>query len=461
MLPLLVLAAACIVLSTLFSASESAFLGINKLRVHYLREQGDRRARRVGRLLERKEELLNTLLVANELVNVALSVILTSIALKLFGAAGLSLSTLVATVLLLLFGEITPKIITTRIPEESAFFVSGFVTAVFYLLQPFVAFFTFISRTILRFRGIDTKKEAVSFTEDEIKTFIDVGGEQGVLERAEKSMMSRVFRFTDLAAVDIMVPRLNIVAIKGGMNYRDILQLSERTRLKRFPVIRADIDDIIGVLYIKDLLFYGGSVQDFSVERVMREPLFIPATAKMSAIQALLREKKQTLAIVIDEYSGTNGILTKEDIAHEIFGAIADDYEQSGFSTGIELVQAIAAAGTDGANAANAAAAGGRGRGTASVSSDGTISDIMLDGSARLDDVSEALHIQLSSRDSDTIAGYLCEKLGHIPAAGEYVTAGGYVFYVARMDRLRVSHVHCLRDRRDSDGADNAAGGAE
>ncbi|MCR5723510.1 MAG: hemolysin family protein [Treponema sp.] len=405
-------------LSTLFSASESAFLGINKLRLHYLREQGDRRARRVGKLLDHKEQLLNTLLVANELVNVALSVILTSIALELFGPAGLSLSTLVATVLLLLFGEITPKIITTRIPEESSFAVSGIVMIVWYLLKPFVLFFTAISRFILHLRGISTKMQAVSFTEEEIKTFIDVGGEQGILERGEKNMMNRVFKFTDLEAVDIMVPRLKIVPIKPDMRYRDILELSERTRLKRFPVIREDIDDIIGVLYIKDLLFYTGSIQDFRVEKIMREPLFIPGSTKMSAIQSLLHEKKQTFAVVIDEYSGTDGILTSEDIAHEIFGALSDDYEQSGRATGAEI---------------------------AAGSGDSDLSDFMLDGSARLEDVSEALHCKLESLGNETIAGFICDKLAHIPVPGEYVKANGYLFYVVRMDGRRVSQVHCLR----------------
>ena len=136
---LLIAAAACVVCSMLFSAAESAFLGVNKLRVHFLREQGDKKAVRVGKLLDHKESLLNTLLVANELVNVMLSVILTSIALRLFGPAGLSVSTAVATILLLLFGEITPKIVTTRHPEPFAFGVSRFVTVLYIVLKPFVA----------------------------------------------------------------------------------------------------------------------------------------------------------------------------------------------------------------------------------------------------------------------------------------------------------------------------------
>ena len=188
-----ILAAACITLSSLFSASESAFLGLNKLRVHFLREKGDKRAIRAGKLLERKEELLNMLLVGNEIVNVALSVTLTAIFLRLFGPAGLPIATFIATVLLLIFGEITPKSVTTTHPETCAFALSGFVKLFFYILRPFVVFFTFISRIILRIFGISTKKKAVSFTEDEIKTLIDVGGEEGVLEAGEKKMMSRVF----------------------------------------------------------------------------------------------------------------------------------------------------------------------------------------------------------------------------------------------------------------------------
>ena len=268
---LLLIAITCIVLSSLFSASESAFLGLNKLRVHFLREKGDKRAIRAGKLLERKEELLNMLLVGNEIVNVTLSVVLTSIFLKLFGAAGLGIATSIATVLLLIFGEITPKSLTTRYPEKSSFFLSRFVWFFFYFLRPFVIIFTSISRLFLKIFGISTKKKQATFTEEEIKTFIDVGGEEGVLENGEKNMMNRVFKFTDLNATDIMVPRCDVIGIETKASYRDIIQLSERTRISRFPVYAEDgIDNILGVLYVKDLLFFRGAKEDFSVEKLMR-----------------------------------------------------------------------------------------------------------------------------------------------------------------------------------------------
>lgn len=408
-----ILAAVCITLSSLFSASESAFLGLNKLRVHFLREKGDKRATRAGKLLERKEELLNMLLVGNEIVNVALSVTLTAIFLRLFGSAGLPIATFIATVLLLIFGEITPKSVTTSHPETCAFALSGFVKIFFYILRPFVVFFTFISRVILRIFGISTKKKAVSFTEDEIKTLIDVGGEEGVLEAGEKKMMSRVFKFTDLNATDIMIPRLKVICIDPGMSYRDVVQLSERTRLSKFPVYENDdIDNIIGVLYVKDMLFFTEVRDEFSVRRVMRPPLFIPGTTKMSSIQELLHENHQSFAIVIDEYSGTDGILTIEDIEQEIFGTVADDIyheEEVAEREPSEFEEFVSKS---------------------------------IDGGTRLIDLSDTLRIKLESKLNETIAGYICEKLGRIPMVGESIEESNFIFTVEKLEGHRIAKVH-------------------
>ncbi|MBR1536525.1 MAG: HlyC/CorC family transporter [Treponema sp.] len=410
---LFILAALCITLSSLFSASESAFLGLNKLRVHFLREKGDKRAARAGKLLEKKEELLNMLLVGNEIVNVALSVILTSIFLKLFGAKGLPIATFIATVLLLIFGEITPKSVTTTHPETCAFALSGFVKIFFYLLRPLVIFFTFISRGILQIFGINTKKKSVSFTEDEIKTLIDVGGEEGVLESDEKKMMSRVFKFTDLNATDIMIPRLKVVCIDPSMSYREVVRLSEQTRISKFPVYENDdIDNIIGVLYVKDLLFFTEFRDDFSVRKVMRPPLFIPGSTKMSSIQELLHENHQSFAIVIDEYSGTDGILTIEDIEQEIFGSIADDiYHESDEKEEehSEFEEFISTS---------------------------------IDGSTRLIDLEETLHIKLESKINETIAGYICEKLDRIPIVGECIEESNFIFTVEKLEGHRIATVH-------------------
>ena len=418
---LLLSATCCVTLSLLFSASESAFLGLNRLRVHFLRQKGDKRAIRAGKLLEKKEELLNMLLVGNEIVNVVLSIILTSVFLKLFGKKGLGIATGISTVLLLVFGEITPKCVTTRHPESCAFALSSFVTFFFFLLRPFVIFFTFISRSVLGLFGINTQKKKVLFTEDDIKTFIDVGGEEGILKTGEKKMMRRVFKFTDLAAVDIMVPRRQIVGINPDISFRDIIMISERRRLSRFPVYKKNLDNIIGVLYVKDLLFYKGTREDFRVESVMRKPLFIPGSTKMSQIQQMLRDEKQNFAIVIDEYSGTDGILTSEDIAREIFGGVAAAFEQSGRATDMAMTDTFA------------------------------FDDSYMDGSTRLSDLEENLHIKLESDINETLAGYICEKLDRMPYVGDHIEVGGYKFEVLEMDGLRISQVHCTKDYGDEE----------
>ena len=429
LIPLLILfgaAAAFVTLSMLFSASESAFLALNKLRVHFLRKKGDKKAIRAGKMLDRKEELLNMLLVGNEIVNVALSVVLTSVFLEIFGAKGLPIATGISTVLLLVFGEITPKSVTTRHPESIAFSLSGFVTFFFWILRPLVVFFTFISRSILKIFGIDTQKRKVSFTEDEIKTFIDVGGEEGVLEKDEKRMMSRVFKFTDLAAVDIMVPRRKVIGIDDKISFRDIIMLSERFRLSRFPVYRKDLDDIIGVLYVKDLLFFTAKKEEFSVEKVMREPIFIPGSAKMSQIQKILYEKKQNFAVVIDEYSGTDGILTSEDMAREIFGGIADDFEKRGWSTSVESEKIE------------------------------NFDDAVLEGSTRLIDLEERLRIKLESNMNETLAGFILERLDRLAVVGDRIEEGGYTFEVEEVEGVRISKVRCRKNFTEAEGIDES-----
>ena len=422
---LIAAAATFVTLSLLFSASESAFLALNKLRVHFLREKGDKKAIRVGKLLDQKEELLNMLLVGNEIVNVALSVVLTSVFLEVFGPKGLGIATGISTVLLLVFGEITPKSVTTRHPESIAFGLSGFVTLFFWLLRPLVLFFTFISRSILRIFGIDTQKKKVSFTEDEIKTFIDVGGEEGVLENDEKKMMSRVFKFTDLAAVDIMVPRRNVIGVTADASFRDIILLSETRMLSRFPVYNGDLDNIVGVIYVKDMFSFSGSQEKFSVEKVMRPPLFIPGSTKMSQIQALLNEKRQNFAIVIDEYSGTDGILTTEDIAREIFGGIADDFEKKGWSTSIESEKIE------------------------------DFDDALIDGQTRLIDLEENMHITFDTHMNETIAGFILEKLDRMAVPGDEIEEGGYVFKVEELEGMRISKVRCTKTPQEESEEDD------
>lgn len=401
-----------IILSMIFSSSESAFLSINRLRIRFLRSKKDRGAIRVGRLLDRKEQLLNTVLVGNNIVNIAITALLTSLALQLFGSSGVGIATLVSTVVLLIFGEITPKTVGSRHPEPVAFLFSGLISFSMKLLSPLVFVFSGFARLASRALGIKSNQKTVSFTEDEIKNFIDVGEEEGVLEQDEKRMMHRVFRFTDLAAKDIMVPRTKIVAISLTASYHSIIELAQQSRLSRFPVYRQNLDDIVGVLYIKDMMFYQGKSDNFFVRDIMRPPLYIVGTKKMSSVQQMLRENRQSLAVVIDEYSGTDGILTTEDISREIFGTVGDEFYQARMPQTVELAQGEA----------------------------------LVDGAIRLTEVAERFGCSLHSEFYETLGGYLSEKLDKVPVEGDFYREQGMLFTVKEADATRILTIHVKQE---------------
>lgn len=406
----LVLCSVClVVLSMLFSIAESSFLSINKLRLRSKINRNDRKALRAGKLLQHKEKLLNTLLVANELVNILLSSILTATALKLFGPAGVGIATVVTTIFLLVFGEITPKAISTRHPDFFAYNLSLFVSVTVKFFSPVIPIFTFISRGILKVFGISIKKESKSFTEDEIKTIIEVGGETGAINKSESTMMHRVFKFSDLEAQSIMVPRTKIISVPVGAKYHEVIGLAQQSHLSRFPVFRKDIDDIVGILYIKDLLFCEENEKEFSVQNIMRPPLFIPGTKSISYAQMQLAQSQQTIAIVIDEYSGTDGLLTKEDIVSEIFGFIKNDTDKAKILMEVNKAE--------------------------------DINEFSISGEARLLDLQEQMHIPLSSEINETLAGWLLEQLDHLPEVGESIEFSGFKFTVEKMKMHKVEKV--------------------
>ena len=419
---LIISAAVLITLSMLFSVSESAFLSVNKLRLRVRCRAGNKRALRVAKLLKNKERMINTLLVSNDLVNVMLSAILTAFALKVFGSKAIAITTFVATLLLLLFGEITPKAVCTRHPDPIAYGLSGFVQFVVVVMRPNVLVFTAVSRFVLFLRGIKVKNEQTSFTVEDIKTFLDVSAESGIIEHGEKNLMNRVFKFKDLEAQDIMIPRKQITFVHIDDSYDKVLELSKRTLFSRFPVYRRDIDDIVGTVYIKDLLFYSGDKKSFSLRSVMRPPLFILETKNMSSTQQILRENRQTMAIVVDEYSGTEGILTKEDIAAEMFGAGISEFSK----------------------AANVSS-------TIPVDSN----EFEVEGTTRLSDINEALRVNLNSDINESVGGWIMEKIGRIAEAGDKVNFEGWNFIVEKLDGFRIEKVLLVREKeevQDSEG---------
>ena len=396
---LLAIAVVLLILSSLFSMSESAFLSVNKLRIRFLRRKKVKKAIRVGKLLDKQDELINTILIGNNIVNISISSILTKISLELFGSAGVAAATFVVTLLLLIFGEITPKTLGSKFPEKIAFGLSGFLTFWKFVLHPLVFIFTKISNLAKILTGAKNTKNQKSFTEEEIKTFIEVGEEEGTVEKDEKEMLHKVFKFTDLEAKDIMQPRTKMITVDINAKYNDIIELSQKTHLSHFPVINTNIDDICGILHLKDVIPFFNNQENFSVRTVMKKPLFIPETKKMSSIQEAIRESNQSIAIVLDEYSGTAGLLTIDDISSEIFGTLSDEYD---FIQAAEIEEKSATSFT-------------------------------LKGNARLVDINEKLKISLNSEVNETINGWICEQLDALPEIGNKISFSGWTFTVAEV----------------------------
>ena len=403
-----VVLAVLIILSMLFSISESSFLGMNKLRLRILRKNKDKRALIAGRLLDRRERLINTLLVSNDIVNIFLSAIITSIALELFGSKGVGVATLIATLLLLIFGEITPKTISTRCPDRIAYALAPFVQVVVHIMHPVVFIVTFIARCVLRLFGIKTNAKKQSYTEEEIKTFFDISSESGVIEENENRMMSQVFKFSDLEAQDIMVPRTKIRAVPCNATYRDIIELSQRLGFTRFPVYRKSIDDIIGIIYLKDMLAYRQRQNEFELTKVMRPPLYILGTKKITSVQELLFESHHSMAVIVDEYSGTDGVITEKDISREIFSLPGED-SLRGKVFDFDAVE--------------------------------DKSDFVINGSVLLRDLKEDLHIALESNINDTIGGWFAEQIDRMPVAGDTVEFEGWLFTIKKIQAHRVERI--------------------
>ena len=397
--------AVLILLSMIFSASESAFTSINKLRIRVLRGKKDKNALKIGKLLDSKTKLLNTNLIGNSAVNIGVTAILTALITEVSGESAVATATFVATVLLLIFGEITPKIVATSHPERIASLLATFISTAMKVMSPFTFLFTKISDLITLLPGFSSAKKSVSYTEEEIKTFIDAGEEEGVLDSNEKAMLSQVFKFKDLNVKTIMIPRQNISAVNIDTSFDELMVLAATSGFSRFPVYDGDLDHICGIVYIKDLLFFENEQKDFRLKDVLRPPLFILENRRISVVNRIFRENNQTMAIIIDEYSGTSGLVTLGDLSKEIFAAVFDGQDQD-FKTEENYNEAF-----------------------------------IIPGNYTLTEFEEKTGILLESEYYNTVAGYILEKTGKIPEVEDFVENDELQLTVEEMEGNRIKSV--------------------
>ncbi|UTC88789.1 hemolysin family protein [Treponema denticola] len=411
-------------LSMMFSSGETAFLSVNKLKIKYLREKKNKKAARVEKILKDKQKFLTTSLIGNSLVNILISVLLTALMVELVGAKGLSIAVTAATIAILIFGEILPKSIALVFSEPIALKFSGFILFLIKVLAPLEWLFSGFTKFFLKFLGVKNLQSNEALTDADLKDFFDVSQEHGDLRSEEKAVLEKILSYGDITVKNIMTPRPDIIGLTADVNPEEIIELSHSSRFSRFPVYEEDIDEIIGIFYIKDFLFSEAAAKDFlqeskekfDIKKYLRKPVLVFENTELSKLQEIFRKEKQNMVVVIDEYGGTLGIATLEDLNEEIFGNIADEYD------------------TDDAAAEDP--------NLDNINDEATqnLSQTIL-GSMRLSDLNENLGTSFSSEYYDTIGGLIMEKCGEVPQIGSTIKIENYNFTVMKTEGNRINEL--------------------
>lgn len=414
-------------LSAFFSSAETALTTVNKLRIRTLTEEGNKRAMTVTYLLEHRSKMLGAILVANNVVNISASSIATSLAIRLWGNTYVGIVTGVLTLLILVFGEITPKNLATLYSEKISLTYAPIIRLIMKLLTPVIYIVDKLSDGILWILRIDVNSIDTSMTETELRTIVDVSHEDGVIEKEERQMIYNVFDFGDSLAKDIMIPRVDMSCVNVDASWEEIKEVFMEEKYTRLPVYEESTDNIIGLVNVKDILFYD-DWNHFNIRNVMREASFTFEYKKTSELMIEMRENSINMIMVLDEYGATVGLITLEDLLEEIVGEIRDEFDEDERN----LIQEV----------------GER--------------EYLIEGSMKLDDINDALELTgdllLESEDYDSIGGIIIEQLDRLPEENETVELeNGIHLKVAEMDKTRIDKVYMTLPPSEPEETETAA----
>lgn len=418
-----------LLLSAFFSSAETCLTTVNKVRMQSMAEDHVKNASTVLKLVEKPTQLLSGILIGNNIVNLTASSLTTSYAIRLAQRNGLPISasvftgiaTGVLTVVILIFGEIVPKSLATVNAEKLALIYAKPVYALTQILRPVSFLMNQFSFGLLKLLRVDVSPRP-AITENELLTMVNVSHEEGVIEREEREMITNVVDFGDSLAKDVMVPKMDVEFANVDFTYQELLECYSKKKFTRMPVYKESRDNILGIINLKDIFFYEGSHEDFKISEVMREPYFTYEYKKISELFFEMKKESIPMAIVLDEYGATAGLLTIEDLIEEIVGEIRDEYD--GYEED-EITR------LDDEN-------------------------YILLGVAKLDDINEQLGIDLESEDYDSIAGHIINLLDHFPKTGERVSDkyAEYLVLAAEKNRIDKVKVHLLPQNTDEDDHD-------
>ena len=393
--------------SGFFSASETSLMSLSKIRIRYMEEEGVKGAKLVSSLIEKSSDLLSSILVGNNVVNIAATSVSTSLFISIFGDGGVAIATAVMTVLVLIFGEITPKTIAANSPEKIAVIVSKPISIIMKITKPIVWVFNLLTGIIFKIMGIENDGVKPFITEEELKAMVNVSHEEGVLEMEEREIINNVFQFGDMQAKEAMIQRLDMVAIDIEDSYDEIIELFKSEKLSRLPVYQESIDDIVGILNIKDIIFLSDEeIQNFNIKNYVREAFFTYEFKKITQLLEEMKKEKSQMAIVVDEYGGTAGLLTIEDLVEVIVGDIDDEYDEEEE----EIVKV-------------------------------SDNEYLVEGSTKISDVNEQIGINFESDEFDSIGGFIIGYLKRIPEENELIEVGNVKFSVESIDKNRINKI--------------------
>jgi putative hemolysin len=399
-----------LLLSCFFSSAETALTTVNKLRIRSLAEENVKGAKTVSKLIEDPSKMLSAILIGNNVVNLSASSIATSLAINKFGSVGAGIATGIITIMILIFGEITPKTLATIHAEKLSLRYAGIIYFLTQILTPVIYIVNLFSLSILRLLHVDPNAKVSSITENELRTIVDVSHEEGVIESEERRMITNVVDFGDSLAKDVMVPRIDMEFADIELTYDELVAAFSIEKFTRMPVYEETRDNIVGIVNLKDVFFYQGKKEDFRLKDIMRDPYFTYEYKKTSELFIEMKKESIPIAIVLDEYGATAGLITIEDLIEEIVGDIRDEYD----SDEEDSIQCI------------------------------KDNEYVVDGNTKLDDINEVIGLHIESDDYDSIAGHIIGLLDHLPVQGETVKDDNIVYTVDAVDKNRIDKVHIV-----------------
>ena len=412
--------------SAFFSSAETCLTTVNKMRLKSMADEGNKKAALVLKLISNQTKMLSSILIGNNIVNLSASSLATTFAINLAKKSGFSNATSlitgaatgIITILVIIFGEILPKSIATMNADKMSLIYSKPIYTLTVILGPFAYIFDKFSKLLLKIFHIDITKQP-AITENELRTIVDVSHKEGVIESEERQMITNVVDFGDSLAKDVMVPKMDVEFVELSLTYDELIESYSNEIFTRMPVYDDSRDNVVGIINLKDIFFYQGDKKDFKISDVMREAYFTYEYKKISELFFEMKEASIPMAIVLDEYGSTSGILTIEDLIEEIVGEIRDEYD---------------------ANEED----------DITKTDDG---DYILLGVAKLDDIDEELGIKIESEDYDSIAGHIINLLDHFPDAGETVSDdyAEYTVLEAAKNHIDKVKLHLLPKPEDND----------